>query len=152
MKAYVDIPPCWLLLAAALAWWQASYLPIGPSPSVLVRGFGGLFVALGVAVIVAAALEFLRHRTTIIPHQTPMRIIENGVFGISRNPIYLGDAMILLGLILRWGAWPSLILVPLFVWWIERHFVGPEEDRMRQKFGGDFLRYERNVRRWIYPF
>lgn len=114
-----------------------------------VRGVGGLCVALGVATIVAAALEFLRHKTTIIPHQTPARIIESGIFSLSRNPIYLGDTLVLAGFVLRFGAWPSLVLVPIFVWWIEKRFITPEEDRMRTAFEGDFVRYERNVRRWL---
>lgn len=149
MTKLVDIPPVWLALAICLVWLQAHYAPVGPAPGRLVMGIGGLFVALGVAVIVAAALEFLRHKTTIIPHQTPARIIERGIFSISRNPIYLGDVLILAGIILRLGAWPSLLGVGIFAWWIQRHFIVPEEDRMRVKFGADFFRYERNVRRWL---
>lgn len=149
MKDLVDIPPVWLCLALMAAWVQADYAPIGPGSGPLLRGIGGLLVAVGVAIIVAAALEFLRHRTTIIPHQVPAQIIQRGVFALSRNPIYLGDALILTGLILRWGAWPSLGLVPLFVWWIQVHFIAAEEDRMRTAFGGAFVQYERKVRRWI---
>lgn len=150
MKDLIDIPPVWLLIAVAVAWYQAQVLPVGPEAGPFMRGLGGLCVAVGVAAIVAAALEFLRHKTTIIPHQTPQRIIERGIFSVTRNPIYLGDALILLGLVLRWGAWPSILLVPLFVWWIGWHFIRAEEDRMRTVFGGDFLRYERRVPRWIY--
>ena len=96
----IDIPPVWLGLALLLAWCQSEYAAVGPEAGAFVRGIGGLSVALGVAIIVAAALEFLRHKTTIIPHRFPSRIIERGVFQLSRNPIYLGDALILFGLIL----------------------------------------------------
>ena len=145
----IDIPPAWLALAILLAWLQSAFLPVGPAPGGLVRGIGGALIAIGIALMVAAALEFLRHRTTIIPHQTPARIIDSGIFAFTRNPIYLGDALLLLGFVLRVGAWPALILVPLFVWWIERRFITAEEDRMRLTFKGDFLKYERKVRRWI---
>ena len=109
----------------------------------------GLMIGAGLILIGAAALEFRRQHTTIIPHQVPARLITTGVFARTRNPIYLGDALLLTGLILRFDAVPSLVLVPVFVWWIERHFIVPEEDRMRRTFRAQFARYELKVRRWV---
>ena len=110
---------------------------------------GALLVGTGLILICAAAFSFRRARTTIIPHQTPTQLVTTGVYARSRNPIYLADALILTGLILRFDALPSLVLVPIFVWWIERHFIVPEEDRMRRTFRVEFARYEQNVRRWV---
>ena len=110
---------------------------------------GALLVGTGLMLICAAAFSFRRARTTIIPHQTPTQLVTTGVYARSRNPIYLADALILTGLILRFDALPSLVLVPIFVWWIERHFIVPEEDRMRRTFRVEFARYEQNVRRWV---
>jgi protein-S-isoprenylcysteine O-methyltransferase Ste14 len=150
MRSMIDIPPVWLLLALVVTWMQSVYLPVGVTlAGPLLRAFGGLLIAIGVGVIVAAALEFFRHKTTIIPHKLPARLITTGIYGSSRNPIYLADALILLGVILRNGAWLSLPVVVLFMWWIQKRFIVPEEDRMRAEFGGEFLRYERSVRRWL---
>lgn len=150
MKNVLDIPPVWLVMALLVAWCQGRFLPMGISVDhPVTQMMGGLIVGAGVILIGAAALSFWRARTTIIPHQTPSHLVTTGVFARSRNPIYLADALILTGLILRFDALPSLVLVPVFVWWIEYHFIVPEEDRMRNAFGAEFARYEQNVRRWV---
>ncbi|MEX0309926.1 MAG: isoprenylcysteine carboxylmethyltransferase family protein [Tateyamaria sp.] len=146
----LNIPPVWLVLCVLLAWCQARFLPLGMSVDhPVTHMMAGLLIGAGLLLMLAALLAFWRAKTTVIPHQTPNRLITDGIFSRTRNPIYLGDALVLAGLILRFDAVPSLVLVPIFVWWIERHFVIPEEDRMRHIFRAEFARYERNVRRWI---
>ncbi|WP_299687286.1 isoprenylcysteine carboxylmethyltransferase family protein [uncultured Tateyamaria sp.] len=150
MKPMFDIPPVWLVLAIVLAWLQSRYLTLGLSlDHAVTQAIAGLLIGGGVVLIALAAWEFRRARTTIIPHQEPTKLITRGVFGVTRNPIYLADALILSGLILRFDAILSLPLIPIFVWWIERHFIIAEEDRMRRLFRAEFARYERKVRRWI---
>ncbi|MEO0402506.1 MAG: isoprenylcysteine carboxylmethyltransferase family protein [Pseudomonadota bacterium] len=150
MKSILDIPPVWLMIAVLFAWCQARYFPLGLSVSHgAMDVLAGMMIGAGVILIAAAALAFWRARTTIIPHQTPAHLITTGIFAQTRNPIYLADALILTGLILRFDAVLSLVLVPLFVWWIEKHFIVPEEDRMRHEFRADFARYEHKVRRWV---
>ncbi|MEL6645351.1 MAG: methyltransferase [Pseudomonadota bacterium] len=146
----IDIPPVWLALFCAAAWVQANHYPLG-----LTFGAGwadlagGLLVGGGVLLILMAALEFRRHKTTVIPHMEASALVTSGIFARSRNPIYLADALILTGLILRWDAVLSLPLIPIFVWWIERRFILAEEDRLRRKFRHEFARYENKVRRWV---
>lgn len=150
MRDLIDIPPIWLAGFIALAWLQSRFLDLGLSLDHPVTDLlSGLLVGAGILLIALAAAEFRRHRTTIIPHQTPEKLIQSGIFSRSRNPIYLGDTLILAGVILWLDAVPSLVLVPIFVWWIERRFVIPEENRMRRTFRADFARYERKVRRWL---
>ena len=150
MKKLIDIPPVWLILCLAAAWWQARLFPMGLSlDGALSDALSGLLIGAGLILIIGAALAFRRAQTTIIPHQTPTHLITTGVFSRSRNPIYLGDALLLAGLILRFDAVASLVLVPIFVWWIERHFIVPEEKRMRVTFRAEFAAYERKVRRWL---
>ncbi|WP_171122572.1 MULTISPECIES: isoprenylcysteine carboxylmethyltransferase family protein [unclassified Ruegeria] len=146
----IDIPPVWLLGCSVLAWLQARYLSMGLS---LDGGFtdllSGILIGGGLILILLAITEFRKHRTTVIPHETPSSLIQSGIFKRSRNPIYLGDVLILTGLVLRFDAVLSLALVPVFVWLLERRFILPEEDRMRKTFRADFARYERSTRRWI---
>jgi len=110
---------------------------------------GGVLVGGGILLMLLALAEFRKHRTTIIPHNTPSSLVQSGIFSRSRNPIYLGDALVLAGLILRFDAVLSLALIPIFVWVIERRFILPEERRMRRAFKADFARYERKTRRWV---
>lgn len=147
---WIDMPPVWLAGFLALAWAQAAYFSMGLR---LGGGWvdfaGGLLVGAGVLVIVLAALEFRRHRTTIVPRETPARLVTSGIFRLSRNPIYLGDAFILAGFILRWDAVLALPLIPVFFRVIEKRFVEPEENRMRRIFRADFARYCEKTRRWL---
>ncbi|WP_339671770.1 isoprenylcysteine carboxylmethyltransferase family protein [uncultured Roseovarius sp.] len=150
MLKWIDMPPVWLAGFLALAWLQSSLYGMGLSfGETWADLLGGLLVGGGILLVVMAAMEFRRHKTSIVPHETPERLIQSGIFRRSRNPIYLGDALILAGLILRWDAVLALPLIPVFVWVIEKRFVIPEEDRMRRKFRMDFARYCEKTRRWL---
>lgn len=147
---WLDIPPVWLAGFVALAYVQGRFWSLGLSLGYTWAGLlGGLLVGAGVLLMALAFVEFRKHRTTVIPHNVPSRLIQSGIFSRTRNPIYLGDALVLAGLVLRFDAVLSLVLVPIFVWIIERRFVLAEENRMRREFRADFARYERKVRRWV---
>ncbi len=147
---WLDMPPVWLAACILLAWAQARYLPMGLSFGGPWADFlGGILIGGGLLLMILAFTEFRRHRTTVVPHNTPTSLIQSGIFSRTRNPIYLGDLLILGGLILRFDAVLALPLLPIFLWIIERRFVIPEENRMRRTFRADFARYERKVRRWI---
>jgi protein-S-isoprenylcysteine O-methyltransferase Ste14 len=147
---WIDLPPVWLALFIALAWAQSRYFDAGLHFGGPWADFvGGLMVGGGIVLAVLAVMEFRKHRTTVIPHNTPARLITTGIFARSRNPIYLGDVLILAGLILRWDAVLSLPMIPVFLWILEKRFIVPEETRMRTAFKMEFAKYERKVRRWI---
>lgn len=144
---WIDIPPSWLLAALAVAWGLGQLAPLDLGG--FARGLGtGIFWA-GLALIAAAAWEFLRARTSIIPRRAPNALITTGIFRLSRNPIYLADALILAGLSLRWDAAPALLLVPVFMWWISRRFVEQEERALIAAFPLDTKAYYNQTRRWL---
>jgi protein-S-isoprenylcysteine O-methyltransferase Ste14 len=146
----IDIPPVWLAGFLAIAWWQPQVFDAGLSlGDGIANLIGGLLVGGGVVLMALAFAEFRRHRTTVVPHKEADALITTGIYTRTRNPIYLGDAMILAGLSLYWDAVLALPLVPVFVWVIERRFILPEENRLRRKFRADFARYEAKVRRWV---
>ncbi|WP_136634933.1 methyltransferase family protein [Pseudooceanicola onchidii] len=150
MSSWIDIPPLWLGLALATAWAQARHLDMGLTFGGAWSDFaGGLLVGGGLILIALAAHEMYRQRTTILPNREAGRLVTTGIFSRTRNPIYLGDVMILAGFILNWNAVLSLPLVPIFLWFIERRFIFAEEDGLRRKFRADFARYCQKTRRWI---
>jgi protein-S-isoprenylcysteine O-methyltransferase Ste14 len=151
MMKWIDLPPVWLLGFLGLAWAQARYLPLGLSfgGGLMPKLLGALLVAGGVVLMALATVELLRHRTTVIPHREADVLVQSGIFAHTRNPIYLGDAMVLGGAILYWGAVVSLVLLPIFVWWVGRHFILPEEQRLGEKFRAEFARYRQKTRRWV---
>lgn len=150
MKNYIDLPPVWLAAALGIAWLQKTHFDYGLSfGPVWADLLGGLLVGAGLVLIALAAYEMRRHRTTIIPHRDPDALVTSGIFKRSRNPIYLADSLILTGMILYWDAVLSLPLIPVFVWWIEKHFILAEEKRLRRNFRANFARYEKQTRRWL---
>lgn len=142
------LPPFWFLLAVlgqfALA-WQASAAATPLTLALL--GYALLFV--GIALVLAAAQRFRKWHTPIKPFQQPAHCITDGVFRYSRNPLYLGEVLMLLGLAALLGTWNALLPVPIFATIIQWRFILPEEQILRQRFGDSYRRYQSRVRRWI---
>ena len=144
----LDYPPIWLLGALALVWGETLLVPdVLPWAWAQALGTGAVVVA--VLLVLAAGWEFLRARSTIIPHQTPQKLITTGVFAYTRNPIYLADLLILAGFSLRWGAVSGLLLLPVLAFVLHHRFILGEESRIRAAFGPDATAYFARTRRWI---
>jgi len=147
---WIDLPPVWLAGCIALAWGQAQYLPVGLGfGPVWADLLGGLLVGGGLVLMALAVTEMRRQKTTLMPHETPSRLVQSGIFTRSRNPIYLGDVMVLAGLILYFDAVLALPLIPVLTWILEKRFIIGEENRMRRTFRSDWARYEQKVPRWV---
>ncbi|WP_122075277.1 isoprenylcysteine carboxylmethyltransferase family protein [Pseudophaeobacter sp. EL27] len=146
---WIDLPPVWLAGFVVLAWCQAQYLPMGLGfGPVWADLLGGLLVGGGLVLMALAVTEMRRQKTTVMPHETPSKLVQSGIFTRSRNPIYLGDVMVLAGLILYFDAVLALPLIPVLTWILEKRFIIGEENRMRRVFRADWVRYEQKVRRW----
>lgn len=146
-RQMIDLPPVWLAAFAALVWAAGAVVPVETGAAG--EWAGAALVAVGLALMAGAAWEMWRARTTIVPHRRPAALVTGGVFRLSRNPIYLGDALILAGLCLRWDAPHALVLVPAFAAVIASRFIRPEEARLRAAFGGAFEAWAARTRRWL---
>ncbi|MGA0922940.1 MAG: isoprenylcysteine carboxylmethyltransferase family protein [Rhodobacteraceae bacterium] len=147
---WLDIPPVWLAAALAVAWWQSGQFSYGLSFGGAWADFlGGLLVGAGVLLALLAVYEMRRQRTTVVPHREAQALVSTGIFSRTRNPIYLGDLLILAGFILSWDAVLSLPLLPILLWVLEKRFVIPEEDRLRRKYRAEFARFCEKTRRWL---
>jgi protein-S-isoprenylcysteine O-methyltransferase Ste14 len=98
---------------------------------------------------VVAVAQMALHRTTVIPRRNPSALVTTGLFSLSRNPIYLADATILLGAILWLDAVLALPLLFSFVWLIQTRFIRDEEVRLTQGFGPEFDLWAARTRRWL---
>ena len=143
----IDIPPSWLALHLAAAWVLSLVSPAVFGAFGRVAGQG--LVGLGVLVMGAAALQMILSRTTVIPRRDPSALVTTGLFSLSRNPIYLADAMILTGAILWLDAVLALPLVFSFVWLIQTRFIRDEESRLTLAFGPEFDLWAGRTRRWF---
>jgi protein-S-isoprenylcysteine O-methyltransferase Ste14 len=142
-----ESPPTWLLLFIAVAWGQSKLFPLW-NAGVLGDWLGAVFVIAGVALMLASLFQFARARTTVMPREVARVLITNGVYQLSRNPIYVADALILTGLCLRWDL-AALIWAVVFVIVIDQRFIEGEEAALRAKFGAEFHDWAEKVRRWI---
>ncbi len=142
------MPPVWLIAALAAAWALGRLVPV-PAFGAWAAIAGPVIAILGAVLLFAAAWQFRRAKTSIIPGDHPNALISSGVYRWSRNPIYLADAMILAGAILYWRAILPLILLPLFVWIIRTRFILPEEARVGAAFPQAYAAYMARTRRWI---
>jgi len=141
----MDIPPLWLGLALAAS-WALSRLWAWPLP-----GLGMAVIGLGAVLMLAAVAQMLASRTTFIPRRNPSALVTAGVFRISRNPIYLADALILTGAILYWGALFALPVIPAFMSLIMQRYIRDEENRLRSGFGMEYSTWAARVGRWVGP-
>lgn len=147
---WLDIPPTWLAVCLGLAYWLGRAQVFGLSLGHPMTQFlAAVLIGAGGILMLLAITEMRRHKTTVIPHLEANRLVQSGIFKRSRNPIYLGDVLILTGFILRWDAIAALPLIPVLFWVLEKRFILPEEDRLRRKFRQDFYRYTQKTRRWV---
>jgi len=156
---WFDLPPIWLAGFLALTYWISTFGFLTERPAFEAFGIwisankldwgGELLVAAGLFAMVMAVIEMVKHRTTVIPHQEADTLVQTGIFAFSRNPIYLGDTLVLCGAAIYWSAPLALFLVPIFVLILRQRFILPEEQRLSDKFGQDFDDYCEMTRRWI---
>ncbi|MCF2904313.1 isoprenylcysteine carboxylmethyltransferase family protein [Octadecabacter sp. CECT 8868] len=147
---WLNIPPMWLIAALVLTYWVGQWRPLGLSLAHPITQFlAAVLIGGGAILMLLAVLEMRRQKTTIVPHMDAEKLVQSGIFKRSRNPIYLGDILILAGFVLRWDAPLALPLIPILFWVLETRFVIPEEDRLRRKFRQDFYRYTEKTRRWL---
>jgi protein-S-isoprenylcysteine O-methyltransferase Ste14 len=144
------VPPLIQVAVVAIAMWcTAIALPVAEFSipgvvSVSVIVLGSLIAILGV-------LEFRKSKTTVdprAPHKAE-RLVVDGIYRFSRNPMYLGFLLWLLGWGLYLGNGLSLIFLPIFVAYMNRFQIHPEERHLEQKFGAEFANYAARVRRWV---
>lgn len=132
-------------LMAALTWWRAGW-----PPAATVQWPLWLLLALAVLLDGSAVLAFVRRHTTVNP-LTPQRssvLVVSGFYRVSRNPMYLGMLCLLLAWTWWLQQWPALLGPLLFVLWLNRFQIAPEERALLALFGEDYAAYCRRVRRW----
>lgn len=146
------IPPLLLMLVVA-----AAMVPLGmllPALTVPFAGHRAVGLALlvaGAAALLGAALQFRLQRTTVDPRQPAKasRFVARGLYRFTRNPMYLGMALILLG-VAAWSAHGlGYLLVVAFCVYLTELQIKPEERALEERFGAEYTAYKAKVRRWI---
>ena len=105
----------------------------------------------GLSILVLAVSLFKKQNTTVNPIkiENASFLVTSGIFEYSRNPMYLGMVLILLGLALMFNLIGGTLFTLLFTIYITKFQIRPEEEVMERLFGDDFLKYKHNVRMWL---
>ena len=145
-------PPTLFVLGIGCGWLlnRIAPLPIGlvlATPIRLAAGWG--IVVVGVALLAWAMSTFLRARTAIYPTQPARQIVGNGPYRFSRNPMYLGLALMMTGIGLVANNIWILMLVPVILFAVTKLVIRREEAYLSQAFGESYVRYQGHVRRWL---
>ena len=148
----LKVPPVILVLFTAIGMLLISKL--APSFGLIISGrliIGILLIFIGIVIAISGVIEFRRANTTVDPRDPnkSARLVNTGVYTFSRNPMYLGFALILLGWLVMLANIAAMILLPVFVFYLTQFQIKPEERFLSQKFGTEFDEYRRRVRRWI---
>jgi protein-S-isoprenylcysteine O-methyltransferase Ste14 len=148
----LKIPPPALALCFALLMWLASWLvPSVVVPFAVRVGVALGLVAIGQSISISGMVSFRRAKTTVNPMKpsAASSLVTGGVYRFTRNPMYLGLSITLMG----WAVFLSnplaLLAVPLFVLYVERFQINPEERVLSSLFGADYATYKEKVRRWL---
>jgi len=148
----LKIPPVVVLGAGTLLMWLTAQVTVP-----LTRPYPGRvwlaasLAALGIGVIFAGVRAFSAAKTTVNPVEpaTTAAIVTGGTYRLTRNPMYLGMLLVLLG----WAAFlanaAAVVFPILFILFITRYHIRPEERTLQSQFGAAYETYLQSVRRWL---
>lgn len=148
----LKIVPDVVLIVVAVGMWSAALVVPSFNLPVVVRVIAGVIVVFsGLGVVQAAGVSFRRAGTTVDPTKpgSTFSLITSGAYRFTRNPIYLGMTLVLLG----WAVFLmnplSFALIAVFVIYITRFQIIPEERALKTLFGAEYTAYQKKVRRWL---
>jgi protein-S-isoprenylcysteine O-methyltransferase Ste14 len=126
-----------------------SILPLGSifSWTLLLCGVG--FIALGLVIAFRAESQFRQNGTTVDHLGGAAKLVTDGWFNVSRNPMYLSLALILMGAWLTLGSVSPLLGVTAFIFLAQRWYIVPEETRLAATFRNQYEAYRMRTRRWL---
>lgn len=143
-------PPLVFILAYVLGLALDRLVPLHPTARFgLLGALASVVMAAGIGLTLMGLLTLLRARTGIMPMRPVKTLVVTGPYRFSRNPIYLGLAVLYIGLAVQQRhAW-ALVTLPLGLWALRKLVIDVEEAHLAGRFGEEYEAYRRAVRRWI---
>lgn len=148
----LKMPPLALTLVFAAAMWGAAAFVPGMELGLPWRSeLAGVIGGTGMLLTIAGVLAFRQARTTMNPTApaAASQLVAGGVYRLSRNPMYVGFLFLLGGWSVFLGHALAYPFLPVFVLYMNRFQILPEERALSERFGSDYLDYVQTVRRWL---
>lgn len=142
-------PPIVALAYIIVAILLGKFVQIPFAVPAVLRNIGFALTFIGFLLGVGAFIEFKKAHTTLDPHGSVKALVMNGVYRISRNPIYLGFLLMVIGLPLNSGIYWGILMAPLYVTTMNRLVIEREEAYLEKKFKEQYAGYKSRVRRWL---
>jgi protein-S-isoprenylcysteine O-methyltransferase Ste14 len=136
-------------IAAALLAWLVPVSLLPAAGETLRHILGIAFVLVGILLALAAKRLFQRAGTPVAPTKPTSALVTDGIYRRTRNPMYLGLSLILLGLAVATGSPWFLVSLVVAVYAVTKLAIEKEERYLAGKFGAAYLDYKSNVRRWM---
>lgn len=143
------VPPDYFLIFILLNIVLDYLIPIKEIIFYPYKYFGILFIILGIYLNLKVYFVYKKVKNPMKPDEIPNVLITSSVFKITRNPIYLGMFLILLGEAIFLGSLISFTLPIVFIILVDRITIPAEEKILEKRFGKKYLNYKNIVRRWI---
>ena len=143
------MPPTFLLIAIIVMIAIHFLFPVVMIIPLLWNLSGIVPLALGVIINLIADQAFHKANTTVKPFKASTALITEGVFRVSRNPMYLGFVLILIGIAVLLRSLTPYVIVFAFVILVDRLYIRSEENMLAEKFGIEWIEYKRRTRRWL---
>lgn len=150
-RGHVKRPPPPVLALVAGFVQQAWARPVPPTSTR--RALAAATAAASVGMAAAAATQFRAHHTTVEPFDPSKAtaLVVSGPNAVTRNPMYVGMAGVLVSNAIRLRGWRAVLPVVAFVGYIDRFQIAAEELALAEKFGAEYEAYRASVPRWIGP-
>ena len=142
-------PPLIFLGGLAAGFGLEALLPGGTLPDVLRWAGGGVLMLAGLALLVAFDRAFHRKHTPAEPWKPTTAIVTGGPYRLTRNPGYLGMALVYVAIALFADAPWALVPLPVVIALIDRGVIAREERYLERRFGTEYTDYRATVRRWL---
>jgi protein-S-isoprenylcysteine O-methyltransferase Ste14 len=142
-------PPLIFLGGLAIGFGLEALLPSAELPGVVRWVLGGLLLLAGLAFLGSFNAVFRRHDTAVEPWKPTTAIVTTGPYRVTRNPAYLGMALVYIGIALCSEALCVFVPLPFVLAVIDRGVIAREERYLERKFGAEYTGYKTHVRRWI---
>jgi protein-S-isoprenylcysteine O-methyltransferase Ste14 len=143
------IPPLVYLAGLMLGSVVSVWIPTKIAPRPAAWTIGALLIFVGAGLAGSAIIKFKLTGTTVRPDRRSNSLVVEGPYKITRNPMYLGLALVYLGIgVAEQSIW-ALILLPVVLLIIQRKAIEPEEAFLRHRFGAEYISYMSVVRRWL---
>jgi protein-S-isoprenylcysteine O-methyltransferase Ste14 len=136
-------------LVIGLALHALHPIHIASSSVSVVRGAGVALVAIGLLLSTSVMRLFGAAGTPVPPYRPTARLVFSGPYRYSRNPDYIGQALVYVGVALVANSWWPLFILPVVVFVVQRFVIEREERYLEAKFGQEYREYRARVRRWL---